>query len=329
MAIIANTFQSTAAKGNREQLDDVVSRITPEETPIYSMIGKESTRGTHPEWEIDTLGAPAVNAQLEGDEFTFAATTPVQRVGNYTQILRRDWIISATQDSVENAGNVETTREKKIKAGILLRQDFELAMLSNTASVGGNTRVSGGLPSWYTSNVSRGATGANGGFSAGTGLTVAATNGTQRAFTKGLLDTTMQAVYTSGGNVSKVMVSPYVKSVFVTFMSDANVASFRYSASGGQNTIIATAEIYEGPFGKVAIVTDRLMAFNAATARNVHLIDPSLLAVKTLRKMANVKDLAKTGDAEKGVILGEMTLAVKNEAGLGCVADVFGLSATT
>ena len=40
MAIVANTFQSTSAVGNREQLSDVVSRITPEDTPIYSMIGK-------------------------------------------------------------------------------------------------------------------------------------------------------------------------------------------------------------------------------------------------------------------------------------------------
>jgi hypothetical protein len=29
MAVVANTFVSTSAKGNREQLSDVVSRITP------------------------------------------------------------------------------------------------------------------------------------------------------------------------------------------------------------------------------------------------------------------------------------------------------------
>jgi len=40
MAVIANTFQSTSAVGNREELSDVVSRITPEDTPIYSMIEK-------------------------------------------------------------------------------------------------------------------------------------------------------------------------------------------------------------------------------------------------------------------------------------------------
>lgn len=29
MSIVANTFQSTSATGNREELSDVVSRITP------------------------------------------------------------------------------------------------------------------------------------------------------------------------------------------------------------------------------------------------------------------------------------------------------------
>ena len=47
MAIVANTFQSTAAKGNREQLSDVVSRITPEDTPIYSLIPKGSLEGIY------------------------------------------------------------------------------------------------------------------------------------------------------------------------------------------------------------------------------------------------------------------------------------------
>lgn len=50
--------------------------------------------------------------------------------------------------------------------------------------------------------------------------------------------------------------------------------------------------------------------------------------MKMLRKIQNVKNLARTGDAQKGVIIGEGTLCVKNEKGLGVVADVFGLSAT-
>lgn len=330
MAALANTFLTTAAKGNREQLSDVVSRITPEDTPIYSMIEHPGVKGTHPEWETIALNAPGSNAQTEGDEYSFAASTPAVRVGNYTQILRKDGIVSGSQEAAENAGSAEKRKYQKLMRGVELRKDVEYSIVSNVASVAGATRVSGGLPSWLTSNVSRGATGANGGYNSGTGLTVAATNGTQRAFTKALLDTTMQSVYQSGGNVRFASVSPYVKSVFVTFMSDTNVASFRYAADGqGKNTIVATADIYEGPFGKVSIVPNRVQATNAGVARNVFLLDPDMMAWDWFRTIKEDKEVAKTGDADKFVLIGEGCLKVDNEAAHGVIADLFGLTAST
>jgi len=330
MAIVANTFQSTAAVGNRETLADVVSRITPEDTPIYSLIEKESFKGTHPEWETDALAAPAANIQLEGDEYTFAATMPAVRLGNYTQIMRKDGIISGTQDATDNAGRVEQTKYQKLKKGIELRKDAEFSIVDTNASVGGATRESGSLPTWITSNVSRGANGANGGFNSGTGLTTAPTNGTQRAFTKTLLDTVMQQGYTNGANFRHLVVSPYVKSVFVTFMSDTNVASFRYAASAGkENTIVANADVYEGPFGKVMVHPNRVMAGAAGLARNAFLIDTEFLKWGWFRPIKEDKEVAKTGDARKFVIIGEGALKPTNERGLGVVADVFGLTAAS
>lgn len=330
MAALAGTFLSSSAKGNREELSDVVSRITPEDTPIYSMAGKESASAVYPEWEIDALAAPASNAYPEGDEYGYDSSSPVTRVGNYTQIMRKTWIVSNTQEAVDNAGRAEKIKNLRLKRGIEIRKDTELAIVTNTASVGTGTRLMGGLPSWITSNVSRGASGANGGFNSGTKLTVAETTGTQRAFTKALLDTTMQSAYQSGASLKYLVVSPYVKSVFVTFMSDTNVASFRYAAGdGGKNTVVATADIYEGPFGKLSVVPNRVMATSAAVARRAFLLDPDMLAIKQLRKIQDDKSIASTGDATKGVIIGEHTLAVKNEAGLGVIADLFGLTAAS
>lgn len=328
MAAPLNTVLSTVAVGNREQLSDIVSRITPEDTPIYTMAGKEKTKGTHPEWEIDTLRAPQANAQTEGDDYVFDALTQPSRVGNYTQIYSQGWVFSGTQQAVENAGNVVKAAEKKIKAAIEVRKDVELSIVTNTASVAGATRLSGGLPSWLTSNVARNS-GSNGGFSSGTGLTVAETPGTLRAFTKALLDTVMQSCYSSGANVDTVVVSPYVKSVFVTFMSDTNVAAFRYTADGGKNTIVGTADFYEGPFGKVMVKPNRVMAASAAVARRAYLLDSEYVAMASLRPIQEDPDLAKTGDNKKGVIIGEQTLKIKNEAALGVVADIFGLTAST
>ncbi|MBM3091606.1 head protein [Ensifer sp. T173] len=331
MAALANTFTTNQAVGNREELSDVVSRITPEDTPIYSLIEKGSTKSVHPEWETDELAAPAANIKTEGDEYTFGAISPPDRLGNYTQILRKDWIISATQEVVSEAGNVQKRKYQKLKKGVELRKDVEFAIVDTNASVGGATRELGSLSTWIETNVSRGATGANGGFDTPTGLTVAPTNGTQRAFTKTILDSVMQQGFQNGANFRHVSASPYVKSVFVTFMSDSNVAPFRYAVSKGgeRNTIVASADYYEGPFGTVMIHPNRVQAGSAGLARNAFFIDPEMLSFLWLRKIQEDKDVAKTGDADKGVLIGEGTLKVHNEKGLGVAADLFGLTAAS
>jgi hypothetical protein len=330
MAALANTQLTTTSVGNREELSDVINMITPEDTPIYSDISKGKCSSVHPEWEIDELQPPGENIRTEGDEYTFDAGDTPDRVGNYTQIMRKTGIISETQETVEQAGNANKVKRQKMKRGVELRKDVELAIITNNASVAGATREFGGLPTWIESNVSRGGSGTNGGFDINTGLTVAAGAGTQRAFTKAQMDDVMKQGYESGANFRNVYLSPYVKSVFVTFMSDSNVAPFRYSVSNGErNSIIANADIYEGPFGKIFVKPNRVMAASAAVARNAFFIDTSMLSFLWLRKIHEDKEVARTGDAKKFVLIGEGTLKVANEAGIGVVADLHGLTVST
>ena len=330
MAVVTGTFTTATPVGNRESLSDVVSMITPRDTPIYSDISHPSVDRAFFEWEIDTLAAPAANTQLEGDTFTFATVSPVTRVAEYTQILRKDWSISGSQENSNNAGSAEKRKRVQLKRGIEIKKDVEFSIVSNVASVGGQTRVSGGLPSWITTNASRDAGGANGGYNSGTKLTVAETLGTQRAFTQALLDAVMSSCYSAGADVKKAYLSPYAKGVFVTFMSNTNVASFRYMAqSGDSNKIVSNADIYASPWGEIEIVPNRVMATSAGVARNVFLVDPEMLAWSWFRAIHNVPDLAKIADSEQGVILGEGGLKAVNEAGCGVVADIFGLTAST
>ena len=331
-----NTFLTTDAVGNREQLSDVVSRITPEDTPILSLIGTGTVNGTHPEWETETLAPPGENAQIEGNDFQFGTITPATRMGNYTQIMSKSFLASGSQNAEDNAGDAEKGLKKQLlKKGIELKKDVEFSIVAANGSDSGDTRKSGSLSTWLTSNVSRGVGGQNGGFSQANGKTTAPTNGTKRTFTKGLLDATMQSCYESGGNVTQMVCSPYVKSVFVGFMIEDDVAAFRYSANSGKNnTIVANADIYEGPFGKVTVIPDRVMTTpdangNAdALSRNVFLIDPEYLRWDWFRKIAQ-KPVANTGDADKKALLGEGTLRVKNEAANGVIADVYGINANT
>jgi len=333
MAIATNTYLTFTSRRNREDFADAIYQITPEDTPFISMIGRESVESTHPEWSTDTLAAPnPANAVVEGDEFTYGAVTATTRVGNYTQISRKEYIISRTQEKTLKAGPKSELGRQRRKKGVELRKDMESILLTNQASVAGNSttaRLLGGLPSWITTNDSRGASGADGGFSTGTGLTVAATNGDQRALSKALLDAGIASAYTAGGNPSIFMVSPYAKTKFTSFMSDAAVVPLRANASTSkQATLVGAADAYISDFGTIDVVPNRVMGSSAALARNAWLLDPDFLDLGVFDDIQEVKP-AKTGDAEKRVLITEYTLKVNNEAAIGVVADIYGLTAST
>lgn len=322
-------FLSTSAVGNREELSGIVDLTQRSDTPIYSMIGNDKASSTNPNWETVSMDAPGDNAQAEGRDYSFTPIDPAVRVGNHVQIMEKQGSSSGTQEAVANAGKAEQLSEDKIRSGVALRTDVEYSLVAPNASVGGTTRRSGGLPTWAETNVKRGATGANGGFNSGTGLTVAPTDGTKRDFTKLLLDDLLQEAYQSGAKLEHCFVSPYNKRVFATFMSDANVAQFRYDAKGGKNTVVADAEVYMGPLGTVFVHPNFVMGAAEQTARNVLVLDTKKIKYSWLRKIKEDKDLAKTGDYKKFMLQGEGCVKPLNEKAVGVIADVFGINATT
>lgn len=329
MAVSANTVTTTTRVLNREELSNTVDLTQRSDTPIYSMIGNAGCDTTFPEWGVEDLDAPGQNIQSEGRDYAFSEDDPNNRYGNHTQILEKEGKYSNTQEAVDNAGRSEKITRSKIKKGLALRTDVEYSLVANNASVSGTDRASGSLTTWAETNVSRGATGANGGYNAGTKVTVAPTNGTQRAFSKALMDDLLLQSYSSGAKLKHAFVSPYNKQVFATFMSDANVAQFRYDAKGGKNTIVADAEVYQGPLGKLYVHPNFVMGSDAAIARNIIVLDTKKIKWAWLRPIAEDKDLAKTGDYKKFVLQGEGCAKPLNEKAVGVIADTFGMNATT
>jgi hypothetical protein len=337
MAQVTNTYSSYDSARLREEYSDAIHMTSPEETPLLSLLGREKVKGTHPEWNTDTLATPVTsNQQLEGDEYTYSAISPTTRVGNYTEIARKSWLITRTNEGHTKAGQKSELGRERRKKGVELKKDMEASLLHNKASVAGTdiaARVAGGFPSWLTSNDDRDGGGSDGGFNSGTGLTVAASNGSQRAFTKAILDAVILASYNSGGNPTVFMCSPYVKTVFSGLMTGVGIAGTAATGSmvkgKEQATIYAAADTYRSDFGVIDVVPNRVMAAVGATsARNGLLIDPDMAAVGIFDDIFEDKP-AKTGDAEKRVLLCEFTLIMKNEAAHGVAADLYGMTSNS
>jgi len=319
MAIVTNTYLGFDAVGIREDLSNVIYNISPEETPFVSNIGRGSVENTYFEWQNDALAAAAANDQLEGDETSFTAAVPTTRLANYTQISRKDVIVSGTLDAVNKAGRKAETAYQLAKKSAELKRDMEFVACQNQAARAGNSTTSrrtAGFESFIRTNEDRGATGTDPTLSGTTqGYPNAAPgDGTPRAFTETLLKTVLQELYTSGGKPNMVILGPAQKQVFSTF---AGIAAQRFNApSSGQSTIIGAADVYLSDFGNLTAVPSRF-----SRNRTALLVDPEYAEIVYLRPWM-VEDLAKTGDAQKKHILVEWGLKVTHEAAHGVVADL-------
>ena len=317
MAIVANTFTGYSAVGIREELSNIIQNISPETTPFISNVGSENVTNTYFEWQEDSLAAVSTTAQIDGDDVSsFAATAATTRKGNYTQILRRTTIIADNLADQDTAGRNDELAYNLAKRGKEIRRDLEATMLLNNAAVAGNAstaRETGGLGAWIATNEN---VGTGGGLTTGDGTTARtdASAGNMRAFTETILKDAMQQAFVSGGEPSMLMVGPVNKQKVSAF---AGVAAQRYQApSDSPTTIIGAADVYLSDFGTLSVIPNRFQR-----ERDGWLLDPEYASVAYLRPIQQV-ELAKTGDAEKSMILVEAGLKVSNEAAHAICADL-------
>lgn len=315
MTAPTDTFLSSASVGNRESLHDKIWMLDTAEFPLLSAIGSGTAKATYEEWQTDTLGTgSSTNYHLEGDDTANAAVTATVRVGNRRQIFKKVFQISATQEVIDKAGRDSEIGYQTAKQGKQIKKDLETTLGLNQASVaetGGTAGKLGGIPTWLTSNVSRGSGGSSGGFS--NGVTTVATDGTQRAFTEPLLNAVIKSAWDNGGNVSLLYMGSFNKQAASGF---TGIATLQQEAKGKVATIVGAADRYVSDFGTMTMVAGR-----HARTRDVLCLDPGMASMLWLRKFKR-EELAKTGDARRFHIVGECTLKINNQAAHGIVADL-------
>lgn len=308
----ADSFSTYDAIGNREDLSDVISRISPTETPFYSGIGKGKASATYHEWQTQDLAdASTSNAVIEGDDATTDAATPTVRLGNYTQISDKVARVTGTQEVVNKAGRSSEMDYQVMLKGLELRRDIESILLMNQARAAGSdsvARKSASVLSWIATNTSKGAS--PGADPTGDG-TDARTDGTQRDLTETLLKGVLADCWTEGGNPGTIMVGAFNKGTISGFTGGAT----RMDRSEDQK-LYAAIDVYVGDFGQLTVVPNRFMR-----PRDCLVLQMDMWKFCPLRPIQSV-NLAKTGDTERRQIICEYTLEARNEAASGIVADL-------
>src|SRR5574343_664444 len=304
MAAPTNTFLTTAAIGNREDLSDAIYRISPTATPVLSRAAKTKATNTLHEWQVQELAAAASNKQAEGDDASAKSVTPTVRLTNRTQISTKTVIVSGSQQAMNSAGRKDELAYQLALASAEIKRDMEtdLTQLDVTAT---SPRQSRGLRGWVVDNVNR-----NGGTLASYTGNTGYTAGTQRAFTEAQIKDVLQQCYTAGGEPDMIMLPPAAKQTFSSFSGNATRMDKSEDAK-----LYAAVDFYVSDFGTIEAVPHRFMA-----TRDVFLLQSDKLAIAYLRPFFT-KELAPTGDAEKREIIVEYTLECRAPKAQGAVYD--------
>lgn len=318
MAAVSGTSTRYSLVGFREDLEDTIWELFPEDTWLLSNLEQVPATSSNHEWQSDALAAAAANRQIEGDDASFATLVPTVRLSNFQQISRKTLIISGTALASTSAGNANSVGRQAEKLMMELKRDMELALVGNQASSDGGTgtaRSSAGMESWIAGptsdpgtagNVVRATTTANTATTPGYagGVVAAPTDGTTTgALTKQALDNALEGAWSDGGDPSIILVNSRQKAAIDGFTSVAT--RFVDVDRGAQASVIGAINVYVSDFGRHSVVLHRYMRQSVVLA-----IDPKFWAVSFLRRPF-MGPLADTGDARKRLLLAEFGLVAR------------------
>ena len=315
----SNMYKKASLKGDPEDLLDKIFNTDPTETPVLSGSGRQTATNTLHEWQRDGLAtAHKDNAMVDGDDVTLDAQTPTERVGNYPQLFSKKHGTSRRANLVKKAGRGSEQGYIRGKAMLEIKRDIEAMILSNNLAVAPTTSVaakSGGLGIQLYVNALHGGSGATPAWTTGA-PTAALTAGTNRTFSKTLLDTACQNVFGQAGKfVEMAVVSPSHKALFSGF---TGIASNRFEVKGKQQgVVVGGADVYLSDFGAITIVPHWAMV----GATDVFLLNTEFIDTAWLDGFQTSK-LGKSGDSERELITADVCLAVRASKAQAKIANL-------
>ncbi len=303
-----NSTSLEVANADRFRVGDQLRAEDAEELMLVTGVGAGAITvvrgygGTTPEAvasgdTLNILGGAALEGQ-DADEARFTVRT---RRGNWAQIFSKTVLVSGSELAVRHLAVADELDFQKTKALRELLRDLENTVLNGVAPAadaqGAETvrrTMNGIVPQLATNRFVPGQEG----FPTGADLD------------EEKLNTALRLIWDqSSGHVDLIVVNGYQKRVISQFGSDARA----YAADDPRFT--SQVAVYESDFGVQRVVLSRWVPRDAAV-----LLDSSRIGVLPLAgRSFHYRPLAAAGDFEKGQLVGEYTLELRNEAAHGVI----------
>lgn len=282
----------------KEDVLQTIFQITPEDTPVYNMIGdSEATQPLH-SWQIRELTTRGDNAQVEGHTYSFAAPVLPTRVNNFTQIIEKTARVSATSQASSRHGIGDLVADQVEQRMVEWKTDVEHALLRGSSASGNasdTARRMNGILNIITSNATAFASGVT--------------------FTETHFNDLLERSWNNGANPRDCLVHGFLK---------RRISSYTASATKNfdqeNRKLVNTIGIYESDFSTVAVQLSRDM-LNVAQTNNIVVLDRDMFAKAWLRP-TTVERVAKVASSTDTVIEGELTLEFGNQAAAGTVTQL-------
>ncbi len=305
-----------------ESLAKTISNVQPIDTPFVSSLSREGARSHIEEWQVDAYNSVVTTARPYGDDYTAEERVNPTRRQNVIQTIHRSFIVADEEEKAMSAGFNSRMTFEIMKCGVEQKIDIENILIklnqasdipTSSNSVTGKTAS---LMSFLETNVSAGASGANGGWNSSTKEYAARTDGTQRAFTETMLIDILGKLWQNSGSINGVTIYTNIaqKQKFNAF---DGIADLRKQTMGmGQATIVGAANVYVGDHGVTRVMLNRHMR-----DRDVFLTRNRQIKLKTYW-MFRPRRLQVTGNNRRWGMSSSFTLCVKNEKEHGMIADL-------
>ena len=288
MAYGLQTFQDTTI---REDLLDVISDVSPDDNPLSSLLPVREAKQTVHQWVEDYIARPTANTgAVEGAAATFSDLTQPSRRTNVTQIIQETFRVSGTERSVNVAGMADPYEYQLEKAMKRWKNRLEFALVRSATGSGasGTAATMAGIENIVTSHYT------------------ARNSGTSLSETE--INSMVFDVATDVGSdevFDMILTTLQLRQKISTFTA----GSTRY-VDAEDKRLVRPIMVYESDFGVHRIFGHKDVSASAATPgpKVIGLReDKWAIAYLTNRKPKHVP-LAKDGDRDAGMIVGEATL---------------------
>ena len=315
-----------SAVSNREDLSNELSLLAPEETPILSLCSKGKASATFSEWTVDSLAAPVTTGISEGSDVTSFSDKFADRarLGNYVQLMRRDYLVSNLQQAVTSVGpaNVAQAEAKSMRE---IKRDIEATIASSnemTVENGAGTPYGmRGLGKWIQDSAQ--ATNPVPAAYRTPELSIIESGNTSTTVTESTFNTLIGSIFSKNGEMNSLtLVANTALRTLISGFSRTLAASngtYTVNQDATSKTITLSVNMYDSDFGMVKILNGNPSCMPTALTKVGYVLNPKYLGFNTLIPMGATR-LENQGGGERGFVDVAGTLCVKHPQAHGKIA---------